>query len=139
MRMPGKDHRMIRKENGVWTYPDGREVCDKTAAGLREYKKRTEQARTRQDCRCATCNRFLSQSAATLDHEEPRGFGGANRDDRMTHDDGSWRNAALCMICNHIKGSRRFHWKDGVYMPQVSDSIADIFKEPDCPEPWSDK
>jgi len=125
---------MILKENGVWTYPDGRQCCDKTAAGVREYKRRTEVARVRQDCRCAICNRFMAQGGATLDHEEPRGFGGANRDDRMEHDDGTWRNAALCMICNGEKGSRRYHWVNGAYVPNGRGSIAEIFE--DCPEPW---
>lgn len=127
---------MIRKENGVWTYPSGREVCKThTAEGQREYKHRTEVARIRQDCRCALCKRFMAFGSATLDHEEPRGFGGANRDDRMTHDDGSWRNAALCMGCNGEKGSKRYCWLDGHYVPNYGKQS--VYETPDCEEPWS--
>lgn len=99
---------------GVRTYADGREVCDASAAGIREYDRRREAMRERQGWRCAIGGEFISDEQATFDHERSRG--GGKQDDRIEVD-GRWRNAAVCCRCNGIKGSRRYEWRDGLYLP----------------------
>jgi hypothetical protein len=110
---------MILKENGVWTYPDGRQVCQlKTAVGLREYKKRTEDMLVRQKYRCALCGYWLHHAwQAVFDHEDGRGMNGAHRCDKILYEDGRWKNAALCNGCNSLKGSKRYKWENGAYIP----------------------
>jgi hypothetical protein len=125
---------MIHKENGVWTYPDGRQVCDKTAAGVREYKRRTEHMRQRQNCRCAICNHFLAEREATCDHSKGRGMGGGHRDDRVEID-GYWNNAALHNQCNVDKGSQRYGWVGGMYVPDYSE---DVYETPDVGPIWAE-
>jgi hypothetical protein len=126
---------MILKENGVWTYPDGRQVCQlKTAAGLREYKKRLEDMRVRQEFKCAMCIGYLHMlRPARFDHEDGRGMNGSHRCDKILHEDGRWKNAALCDGCNSRKGSKRYMWENGAYIPVDSS----VYKTPDCVEPWS--
>lgn len=90
-------------------YPEGeggREVCLRTAAGVREYRKRVELMHERQMGLCAICGRPLRLEQATFDHERPRGLGGGFRDDRLTVD-GVPINAAVHGLCNSIRGSRR--------------------------------
>lgn len=98
------------------SYPEGkgkREVCSPTAAGKREYDMRRGRLMERQNFLCAICRRlFLCME---FDHEAGRGEGGKHRDDRLLHEDGTWRNAALCTTCNTWKASRRFRWIKGTY------------------------
>lgn len=99
---------------GVMTCPDGRERClVQTAAGNREYKARTDAMQKRQSGHCALCPWYLG---VQFDHQDGRGSGGGHRDDRIEID-GEWYNAALCLGCNTEKGSRRYHWRDGKYVP----------------------
>jgi hypothetical protein len=102
-----------RKREAVKVYPDGREVCSDTTEGKREYQSRLFEMERRQGFECALCpnDMFL-----TFDHQAGRGHGGGHRDDRILVD-GEWQNAALCYHCNHMKGSKRYHWKDGKYVP----------------------
>lgn len=123
---------MIRKENGVWTYLDGREVCQKGVAGNREYKRRIEEMRERQECHCAICSRTIA--IGTFDHQSGRGNSGSNRDDRIEIY-GKWHNAALCYGCNSDKGSKRYHWLDGSYVQNYGKQS--VYETPDAgPEPW---
>lgn len=128
--------RMIRKENGVWTCPDGREVCQKSAAGVREYKRRLSLMWERQERTCAICYQFLMKDIATFDHQWGRGHGGGHRDDRILLPNGSWQNAALCFGCNNSKGSKRYYW-DGTLYCSIDHSV---YETPDAgPEPWAER
>jgi len=85
---------------------DLREICAPTAAGTREYKRRTEDMAARQDDICPICSRRMSEQDRTFEHEDLRGMGGARRDDRIWVD-GKPKNFAVHWTCNGIKGSRR--------------------------------
>jgi hypothetical protein len=52
-----------------------------------------------------------------FDHESGRGHGGGNRTDAILDAEGNWVNAALCHNCNQWKGSRRYKWVNGSYLP----------------------
>jgi hypothetical protein len=87
----------------VRVYPDGREVCQDSPAGWREYKRRVEAMLQRQNYRCCLCRRRLSLGNATFEHQRRRGMGAAWRDDRITKDGKDW-NGAACWVCNGEKG-----------------------------------
>ena len=108
----------VAPKPAVFTYPpDFREVCNmQKKAGRQEYYSRTLQMLNRQDGRCAICHNPLFFLWVEYDHEAGRGANGAHRDDRIEVD-GHWQNAALCRTCNSEKGSKRYHWVDGVYVP----------------------
>jgi hypothetical protein len=92
----------------------GPEICDeRTAEGFREYNRRRYQMEVRQGFQCAICER-IAGSRMDFDHEQSRG--GGKRDDRIEVD-GKWKNAALCRKCNTLKGSKRYHWLNGKYVP----------------------
>jgi hypothetical protein len=90
--------------------PDGREICSDA-----EYKLRRGTMAVRQCNKCAICHRFSGE--LTFDHEAGRGMNASKRDDRLTHPDGRWRNAAVCLNCNTEKGSKPYQWVDGKYVP----------------------
>jgi hypothetical protein len=97
------------------TFRDGREVLDtKKTYDRKEYKARTQAMANRQRQRCAICSHLNMD--LEFDHQAGRGMGGAHRDDRIEIE-GQWNNAAVCHICNGFKGSRRYHWVDGDYVP----------------------
>jgi hypothetical protein len=101
----------------VKVFPDGREVCNlKVKAGKQEYYQRTITMLQRQRFLCAMCHENMHPIWAEFDHEAGRGSGGGHRDDRIEVD-GHWQNAALCRTCNSEKGSKRYHWVDGKYVP----------------------
>lgn len=50
----------------------------------------------------------------TFDHQVPR----IDQDDRIEVD-GNWHNAAVHLRCNTKKGSKRYHWLNGKYVPVV--------------------
>lgn len=89
----------------------GREVCQDTAEGNREYKRRTMEMRTRQRNICPVCTRFMHEDDTTFDHEIPRGHGGGSRDDRIwiVDEEGNMmpRNFATHGWCNSERGSKR--------------------------------
>lgn len=104
--------------NGVMTYPDGREVCQKkSSVGRREYARRRLIMEHRQGHVDPISNEWLTDP--TFDHQDGRGSGGSRRDDRIKID-GIWHNAALNMDTNTRKGSKRYHWRDGKYVPAKS-------------------
>jgi hypothetical protein len=82
----------------VRVYPGGREVCQDSPAGWREYKRRVELMWRRQNFRCCLCGERLALSNATFEHQRRRGMGSAWRDDRAD------RNGVAHWICNSEKG-----------------------------------
>lgn len=105
----------VRKTPGVQVFRDGREICTDTAAGKREYFRRTRKMSERQNERCAICGLFMVDP--TFDHENGRGFNGGARNDAMVDKDGNWINAAVHWMCNGKKGSKRYHWVGRKYLP----------------------
>ena len=108
---------------GVEEYPDGRQVCLRIAPGQRVYFMRLAQMMVRQEGLCALCGEWLGHDA-TFDHEAGRGAGGSTRDDRIEVLDAAtgevrWQNAAVHELCNGQKGSRRYRWVNGKYVPAV--------------------
>lgn len=97
---------------GVWRYKDGRELCDETSAGRREYKARKDAMWERQGMKSAISGNGMSRYYCEFDHQAGRGMGGAHRDDRIVLPDGTWINAALNPSENTAKGSKRYHWVD---------------------------
>lgn len=94
----------------VRVYEGGRECCNMmTAAGKREYRRRTLEMRERQDNRCCLCHQWMSVQDATFEHQDGRGHGGGHRDDRIVKD-GRWINGAAHGWCNSLKGSKRMKY-----------------------------
>lgn len=116
-----REGELVIKREPLKVYPDGREVLNtKTAAGATEYRNRKDQMFSRQKATCPLCDCvFTWSNPSTFDHQNGRGMGGSIRDDRIEID-GQWFNAALCVPCQSLKGSRRYHWvKEGVQMKYV--------------------
>jgi hypothetical protein len=90
-------------DGAVRVYRDGREVCQDSAAGWKEYKRRVEAMLLRQGGRCCLCNKRLALSQATFEHQRRRGIGSAWRDDRILKDGVDW-NGAAHWECNVEKG-----------------------------------
>lgn len=102
---------MITKTPQVWTYPSGREVCPKTVLGKREYMRRIEAMWMRQRGLCCLCRLPVALSQCVFEHQDGRGHGGGNRDDRIERD-GKPYNGASCYRCNSDKGSKRIDYND---------------------------
>ena len=90
-------------DGAVRVYPDGREVCQNSADGWREYKRRVKVMWERQGRRCCLCNRALALGNATFEHQRRRGMGAAWRDDRIERDGVDW-NGAAHWVCNGERG-----------------------------------
>lgn len=88
----------------VRVYPDGREVCQDNAAGRRLYASRVQEMVQRQNFRCGLCNRRLTLSGATFDHNPRRKMGSAFRDDRIVDAKGEWLSSAAHWLCNSQRG-----------------------------------
>lgn len=112
---------MIREV--VKIHRDGREVCQKNAHGKYEYQQRTLAMYERQGYKCAIHGGWMRPEEVQFDHEAGRGSGGGHRDDRIEIDD-EWINAAVCGACNGAKGSQRYSWQDGKYLPIEKASIS---------------
>ncbi len=91
-------------QGAVRQYPDGREVCQDSLVGRREYLRRLNIMLSRQNWRCSLCGKRLSAHDATFEHSRRRGFGGAWRDDRVENEKREWLNSASCWVCNSQKG-----------------------------------
>jgi hypothetical protein len=117
-----KDQKQKRKylcDDGVFRYPDGREICDQSSKkGRDEYQRRKLAMWDRQGRRCALqitdiCKQRQGRwpkDEVQFDHE--RGRGGGKQDDRIEVFDPETgkmkpQNAAVCPYCNNAKGSRR--------------------------------
>lgn len=90
-------------DGAVRVYPGGREVCQDSPAGWREYQRRVKAMLERQEGRCCLCGRRLALNHATFEHQRRRGIGAAWRDDRITKDGRDW-NGAAHWVCNSEKG-----------------------------------
>lgn len=102
-------------EDGVFRYPDGREVCKlDSKKGMDEYISRKRTRWDQQGKRCALqisdeCKKRQGQwpfDEVVFGHESSRGMGGGSRDDRIVVD-GKPHNYAICPFCNSLQGSRR--------------------------------
>ena len=117
----------VAKREAVKVYPEGREVCNqRIKAGKQEYWTRLLKMMVRQNMRCAICDCGLNYIWGEFDHEDGRGANGGHRDDRIEvfiHDEDGvtirWQNAAVCRPCNTEKGSKRYHWIEGVYQEVI--------------------
>lgn len=87
----------------VRVYKDGREVCQDSLAGWREYKRRVKAMLERQGGRCCLCGKRLALDQATFEHQRRRGMGAAWRDDRIFKDGEDW-NGAAHWVCNGERG-----------------------------------
>ena len=90
-------------DGAVRVYPDGREVCNDSPAGWREYKRRVGVMLQRQNFRCCLCKRRLSLADATFEHQRRRGLHAAFRDDSIERE-GHPVNGAAHWVCNGKKG-----------------------------------
>jgi hypothetical protein len=115
----------IKRKSAAVLERGDREICNQSLrTGKLEYRRRVAEMVYRQDRRCALqishwCqkgNGYLSIYSATFDHEAGRGLNGSHRDDRIEVD-GQWQNAAVCEACNILKGSKRYHWRNSLYVP----------------------
>jgi hypothetical protein len=107
-------------DDGVFRYPNGREVCDfKSKKGRDEYHNRKLKMWTRQERRCrlqisdqckAKRGRW-SVDDVVFGHESSRGLGGGTRDDRIEIN-GQPHNYAICCWCNSLQGSKRIQNPD---------------------------
>jgi len=89
----------------VRKYPDGREVCQDSPLGWREYKRRLDIMLSRQGRICCPCDkRIRSMEDATFEHQRRRGMGAAFRDDRIYNSRGEQMNGAAHWVCNSGKG-----------------------------------
>jgi hypothetical protein len=88
----------------VRVYPDGREVCQDSPAGWREYGRRIDQMLQWQRNVCCLCGKKIrARQDATFEHQRRRGMGAAWRDDRIEKD-GQPINGAAHWICNQERG-----------------------------------
>jgi hypothetical protein len=90
-------------DGAVRVYPSGRQVCQDSPAGWREYKRRVKAMLERQNHRCCLCGGILRAGNGTFEHQRRRGMGAAWRDDRITKDGQDW-NGAAHWVCNSVKG-----------------------------------
>lgn len=117
-----KPSQIKRKVEAVEVFRDGREVCTKTESGRKEYRRRIEAMRLRQNMACCLkgfipqCPGYLHPRDATFEHEGGRG--GGKQDDRIEID-GKWINGAAHCICNGLKGSRRINYNANFSMAGV--------------------
>jgi hypothetical protein len=92
-------------DGAVRKYPDGREVCQDSPAGYREYNRRLDIMLTRQHWMCAHCDKKIhTRSDATFDHQRRRGMGAAFRDDRVYSERAEVLNSAAHWNCNVERG-----------------------------------
>jgi 5-methylcytosine-specific restriction endonuclease McrA len=103
-------HRAVPKflcDDGVFRFPDGREICDqKSKKGRDEYHRRKRKAWEDQRGICAICHLQLNWGDTTNDHIKPRKSGGSERDDRQEN------LAAVHWKCNIERGSKRSGFYD---------------------------
>jgi hypothetical protein len=108
-----KQKRKYLDDDGVFRYPDGREVCQLTSKkGSDEYQRRKFVMLKRQGgfCglqispQCKARGGRLPKAESQFGHEVSRG--GGKRDDRIEID-GKPVCRALCPWCNSLQGSRK--------------------------------
>jgi hypothetical protein len=67
----------------VRLYADGREVCQDSPAGWKEYSRRIDVMLARQENKCCLCKKRLHRNDATFEHQRRRGFAAAFRQDAI--------------------------------------------------------
>jgi hypothetical protein len=114
-----KQKRKYLDDDGVFRYPDGREVCQLTSKkGSDEYQRRKFVMLDRQGGRCGlqispqckTRGGRLPKAESQFGHEVSRS--GGKQDDRIEVLDPKTgkmkpQNRALCPWCNSLQGSRK--------------------------------
>lgn len=97
-------------DDGVFRYPDKREVCQLTSKkGMDEYVRRKRVMWERQGKTCIICGNPLAWGMAMFEHQDGRGFSGSHRDDRVEKD-GKPYNGVAHALCNSEKGSKRIDY-----------------------------
>jgi len=91
-------------DGAVRKYPDGREVCQDSPSGWREYKRRVELMLQLQNYRCCLCEKRLALTDVTFEHQRRRGMHAAFRDDRVFNERGEKINGVAHWTCNSEKG-----------------------------------
>ena len=75
---------MIDKSTpGLWVYPSGREVIQKTIAGRKILTERWNIAWDECHGLCCLCERPVHPFQASLEHKTSKGSGGGTHDDRQ--------------------------------------------------------
>lgn len=151
---PKPKDRKRPKPEALHVYRDGREVCNlltKEGHDIYESKKREMHERQNHICclhgHIPTCPGKLRWAEATFDHEIPRGYDGAKRDDRIVIEvkqkDGTvkikWLNGVAHPQCNVAKGSRRINYNaahngdvDWELIPKTTHSGKVLYRCPSC-------
>jgi 5-methylcytosine-specific restriction endonuclease McrA len=86
---------MIDKQPGLWIYPDGREVIQRTAAGRKILQERWNTAWRESQGFCCLCSDIVHPFDATLEHKTSKGSGGGTHDDRQENLGISHRNGNI--------------------------------------------
>lgn len=77
---------MIDKSRpGLWVYPDGREVIQRTEAGRKILQSRRNAAWQACNGHCCLCEQRVTPFQATLEHKTSKGSGGGKHDDRQSN------------------------------------------------------
>jgi hypothetical protein len=72
---------MITKQPGLWVYPDGREVIQRTPAGRKILQERWNVAWIESQGFCCLCSDLVHPYEASLEHKISKG--GGKHDDRQ--------------------------------------------------------
>lgn len=106
MNLLNPTHRRRMPVPPFTTYDGGRQICSPTAAGCREYRRRTLLMRTRQGNLCRWCGYWMAEDETTFDHDRRRGAG--RQDDRIevpVRVHMRRINGAVHKLCNAARGS----------------------------------
>lgn len=92
---------ILEETKAVTRYRDGREVCNPTAAGKREYALRRERMWARDNGICMLCGFPVDKNEAVFAHKVSRG--GGKRDDReevngIAHPNGNLAQGSISYI-----------------------------------------
>ena len=97
---PVSQHYELILDGAVRRYfSDGREVCQDSPSGWREYSRRIDFMLERQGGKCCLCGkRIRSRHDVTFEHQRRRGMAGWKRNDSVEG------NGAAHWLCNTEKG-----------------------------------
>jgi len=91
---------VVKQPEPFCTTKDGREICDSTPAGRREYDNRKGRMWHRDKGICYLCFQYLTLEESTFDHRDGRGGG--------KHDDRIAKNGVAHYFGNMAKSSIRY-------------------------------
>ena len=74
-----------KSQPGLWIYPDGREVIQRTAEGRGILAERRMKAWRDSMGLCCLCCQTVQQWDASLEHLTAKGAGGSKHDDRQSN------------------------------------------------------